>query len=81
MMPLVFEELANTALMQRELLRQPEDRMRIAARDGKPVIWKDSVIADHRPRRGENADGTRKHLDIAQLGTDGSSTNSAATAS
>lgn len=66
--PLILMDVLTTAMYQGQLAnRETHDRVRIAARDGKPVMWKDSVITDHRSRRGENADGTRKHIDVAQL--------------
>jgi len=49
--PRVLDELSRAAVLQHTLTRRNEDRrFRIAARNGKPVVWTETVTTDHRNR-------------------------------
>lgn len=68
LMPRICEDLCATGVKANDLKsRQAQSRFRIAARDGKPVIWSENVITDHRNRFGDKANASANPQDLAWI--------------
>ncbi len=66
LMPMLMAEIAATARFAHySRTRSGAERFRIAQRDGKPVVWSDDVITDHRNRFEGDAHGDGTPHDLS----------------